>query len=81
MKTKEPTYDFKNADHMNLVLSGLIRDIRKGEVKPEEAKAVSIVADKINKNVMNQLTYKKMTKNDTPIPFLLPVTKLEEDNY
>jgi len=81
MEVKKPTYDFKNADQMNLVLSGLIRDLRKGEVKPEEAKAVSIVADKINKNVMNQLTYKKMTKNDTPIPFLLPVKKLDEEDY
>lgn len=65
----KPTYDVQNADQLNKFLVGVLRDLRKGELSPEIAEAISKVADKVNKNNINQILYKKLTHHSKEIPF------------
>lgn len=58
-----------NAVDLNKILTGVILELKRGNVTHEYAKSVSLIADKINKNNVNQLQYKQITKTDSPIDF------------
>ena len=62
-------FEVKNSIDLNKMLTGLLMDIRRGEVDHETAKSITLVADKINKNNVNVLEYKKLTKHKRDIPF------------
>jgi hypothetical protein len=44
-------------------------ELKRGNVTHEYAKSVSLIADKINKNNVNQLQYKVVSKHKNPIDF------------
>lgn len=68
----EPTYEIKTAEDLEKFLLGLLRDIRKKQVDLDTARALSLIADKINKNGVNQIVYKNLTGHKIPIPFYEP---------
>ena len=66
---RDLSFEVKTSVDLNKMLTGLLMDIRRGEVNYETAKAITLVADKINKNNVNAIEYKKITKNETPLTF------------
>jgi hypothetical protein len=52
------------------MLTGVLMQVRRGELDHETVKSITLVADKINKNNVNQLEYKKICKHEKDIPFL-----------
>ena len=58
-----------NAVDLNKLLTGVILELKRGNVSHDYAKSVSLLADKINKNNVNQLQYKSISKHDNKIDF------------
>jgi len=65
----EPTYEVRSSTELTVFLSGVLKDLRKGTIEPTVAREISLVADKINKNNVNVLEYKKLTKHLNNIDF------------
>ncbi len=61
---QERKLDFKvnNSVDLNKMLTGLLMDVRRGQVDHDTAKSITLVADKINKNNINAIEYIKVTK-------------------
>lgn len=68
---KERNFDFKveNSIDLNKMLTGLLMDVRRGDVDGETAKSITLIADKINKNNFNAIEYKKISKHKKEISF------------
>ena len=70
METKRNlNFEVNNAKQLNEMLTGVLMDVRRGNLDHETVKSITLVADKINKNNVNILEYKKMTKNKNEINF------------
>ena len=70
MKTKRDlNFEITNAKELNIMLTGALMDVRRGTLDFNKAKSITLVADKINKNNVNILEYKKLTKHTKEIPF------------
>jgi len=70
MDTKRDlNFEVNNSVDLNKVLTGLLMDMRRGEVDHDTAKSITLIADKINKNNVNVLEYKKLTKHTKDISF------------
>ena len=65
----------ETAVDLNKILTGVILELKRGNVTHEYAKSVSLIADKINKNNVNQLQYKSLTKHKNEIEFFENETK------
>ena len=65
----------ETAVDLNKILTGVILELKRGNVTHEYAKSVSLIADKINKNNVNQLQYKAITKHKNEIEFFENETK------
>ncbi len=66
---RDLNFEVNNSIVLNKVLTGLLMDVRRGHVNPETAKSLTMVADKINKNNVNALEYKKITKHQKDLAF------------
>jgi len=76
METKRDlSFDVDNSVDLNKVLTGVLMDVRRGQVEFEMAKSITLLADKINKNNVNALEYKKLSKHKRYLSFFE-----EEDN-
>lgn len=62
-------FEVNNANELNKMLTGVLMQVRRGELDHDTVKSITLVADKINKNNVNQLEYKKICKHDKDIPF------------
>lgn len=70
METKRDlNFEVKNAKQLNEMLTGVLMDVRRGTLDHDTVKSITLVADKINKNNVNILEYKKVTKNKAEIEF------------
>lgn len=70
MKAKRDlNFEVKNSVDLNRMLTGLLMDVRRGEADHETVKSVTLIADKINKNNVNSLEYKKITKHNRDLEF------------
>ncbi|QIG62290.1 hypothetical protein [Tenacibaculum phage JQ] len=63
-------FEINNANELNKMLTGVLMQVRRGELNHDTVKSITLVADKINKNNVNQLEYKKICKHKKEIPFL-----------
>jgi len=63
-------FEINNANELNKMLTGVLMQVRRGELNHETVKSITLVADKINKNNVNQLEYKKICKHEKEIEFL-----------
>jgi len=61
--------EIKKSNDLNEVLSKTLSEIRSGEIDLNSAKAIALVADKINKNNLNAIQYKKVTSHKNGLPF------------
>jgi hypothetical protein len=66
---RDLNFEVKNSIDLNKMLTGLLMDMRRGEVDHDTAKSITLIADKINKNNVNILEYKKLTKHTKDISF------------
>lgn len=66
---RELNFEVTSANELNKMLTGVLMDVRRGEIDHETAKGISLVADKINKNNTNMLEYEKLTKKRRDIEF------------
>jgi hypothetical protein len=62
-------FEVNNAKELNKMLAGVLMDARRGQIDLETVKSITLVADKINKNNVNILEYKKITKHTQEIDF------------
>lgn len=70
METKRDlNFEINSSVDLNKMLTGLLMDMRRGEVDHDTAKSITLIADKINKNNVNILEYKKLTKHTRKIQF------------
>jgi hypothetical protein len=70
METKRDlNFEVNNAKQLNEMLTGVLMDVRRGNLDHETVKSITLVADKINKNNVNILEYKKITKNKNDVKF------------
>lgn len=57
---------------LNKMLTTLLMEVRQGSVDIDKAKILTLVADKINKNNVNDIEYKKISKHKKPLQFFEP---------
>tara|TARA_R110001599_G_scaffold288842_2_gene491835 strand:- start:1433 stop:1651 length:219 start_codon:yes stop_codon:yes gene_type:complete len=69
MEDRKLNFEVNNSVDLNKMLTGLLMDIRRKEVDHETAKSITLIADKINKNNVNTLEYKKITKHNRDLSF------------
>ena len=70
METKRDlNFEVNNAKQLNEMLTGVLMDVRRGNLDHDTVKSITLVADKINKNNVNILEYKKITKHKGDVPF------------
>ena len=75
MKTeRDLDFEVNNSIDLNKMLTGLLMDMRRKEVDHDTAKSITLIADKINKNNVNVLEYKKLTKHTDNILFFEETT-------
>jgi len=68
-KKRNLDFEVNTSVDLNKMLTGLLMDVRRGEVDHDTAKSITLIADKINKNNVNVLEYKKLTKHKKDISF------------
>ena len=66
---RELNFEIKTSIDLTKMLTGMLMDLRRGEVDHETARSITLVADKINKNNVNAIEYKKVTGHNNEIPF------------
>jgi len=70
METKRDLqFEVKTSIDLNKMLTGLLMDLRRGEIDHETAKSITLVADKINKNNVNAIEYKRLTQHTKILTF------------
>ena len=70
METKRDlSFEVNNSIELNKMLTGVLMDVRRGQLDHDTVKSITLVADKINKNNVNQLEYKKISKHKKNITF------------
>ena len=70
METKRDlNFEVNNAKQLNEMLTGVLMDVRRGNLDHDTVKSITLVADKINKNNVNMLEYKKLTKHKKDLDF------------
>ena len=69
MKKTGTNFKIRNSIDLNKILSKTLIDLKKGRIDINVAKNISTIADKINRNNINALSYKKITKHKKDIRF------------
>jgi hypothetical protein len=69
MENRDLNFEVKNANDLNKMLTGALMDVRRGTLHHDIAKGITLIADKINKNNVNILEYKKLTKHKNDLDF------------
>jgi hypothetical protein len=70
MKTeRDLSFEINTAVDLNKMLTGAIMDVRRGTLDSEMVRGITLIADKINKNNVNVLQYKSLSKHKNPIAF------------
>lgn len=69
MEPRNLDFEVKSAADLNKMLTGVLMDVRRGNIDTDMAKAITLVADKINRNNVNILDYKKLTKHKKDLDF------------
>jgi hypothetical protein len=68
-KDRDLSFEVNTSKDLNKMLTGVLMDLRRGKVDHTTAKGITLVADKINRNNINALEYKKLTKHDDKLSF------------
>jgi len=66
---RDLNFEINNSKKLNEMLTGVLMDVRRGTLDHDTAKSITLIADKINKNNVNILEYKKLTKHTKDLSF------------
>lgn len=66
---RDLNFEVKTSIDLNKMLTGMLMDLRRGEVGHETAKSITLIADKINKNNVNAIEYKRLTSHQRDLEF------------
>jgi hypothetical protein len=66
---RDLNFEVNNSSELNKMLTGVLMDVRRGNIDHYTVKSITLVADKINKNNVNDLEYKKLTKHNRDLQF------------
>ena len=66
---RDLNFEIKTSIDLTKMLTGMLMDLRRGQVDHETARSITLVADKINKNNVNAIEYKKITKHNSELSF------------
>jgi len=66
---RDLNFEVNNSTELNKMLTGVLMDARRGAIDHATVKSITLVADKINKNNVNILEYKKLSKHKNDIDF------------
>lgn len=66
---RDLNFEVNTSVDLEKMLTGLLMDVRRGQVDHDTARTITLVVDKLNKKHVNDLEYKKMTKHGKPLPF------------
>ena len=66
---RDLNFEVNNSKELNQMLTGVLMDVRRGQLDHDTVKSITLVADKINKNNVNELEYKKLTKHKRDLDF------------
>lgn len=66
---RDLNFEINTSIDLTKMLTGLLMDLRRGHVDHETAKGITLIADKINKNNVNAVEYKKITKHNRDLKF------------
>ena len=59
----------ENSTDLNTFLAQTLSEIKAGNIDLNTAKSIALVADKINKNNVNSIQYKKITSHRNKLDF------------
>lgn len=66
---RDLNFEINNSTDLTKMLTGVLMDVRRGKLPLETVKGITLVADKINKNNVNVLEYKKLSKHKHKLQF------------
>jgi hypothetical protein len=66
---RDLSFEIASSSDLTKMLTGVLMDVRRGLIPYEMAKSITIVADKLNRNNINAITYKNITKSKSTIEF------------
>ena len=66
---RDLNFEIKTSIDLTKMLTGMLMDLRRGQVDHETARSITLVADKINKNNVNAIEYKKITRHNNELSF------------
>ena len=66
---RDLNFEVNNSKQFNKMLAGVMMDARRGALTHEMVKSITLVADKMNKNGVNELVYKKISNHKIDIDF------------
>lgn len=69
MKTRDLSFEVKTSIDLNKMLTGALMDARRGEIDADVVKSITLIADKINKNNVNAIEYKRLSKHKNELSF------------
>ena len=80
MQTPERNFNFEvnNVEDLNKMLTGVLMDVRRGNLDHETVKSITLIADKINKNNVNSILYKKVAGHNKDLAFFEQPDKVLE---
>tara|TARA_B100001146_G_C15816664_1_gene279167 strand:+ start:65 stop:298 length:234 start_codon:yes stop_codon:yes gene_type:complete len=73
---RDLNFEVNNSKQLNQMLTGVLMDVRRGNLDHDTVKSITLIADKINKNNVNDLEYKKITKHKKDLSFFEEKTNL-----
>jgi hypothetical protein len=62
-------FEVKTSSDLVKMLCGSLMDVRRGNLDFETVKAITLIADKINKAMVNDLVYKGLTRHKNDLEF------------
>lgn len=66
---RDLSFEIKSSVDLTKMLTGAIMDVRRGDLDHEKVKSITLLADKINKNNVNAIEYKRLCKHKNDIDF------------
>jgi len=69
MEQRDLSFEVKTSIDLNKMLTGALMDARRGIIDSVTVKNITLIADKINKNNVNDIEYKRLSKHDRDLPF------------
>lgn len=69
MSNRNLDFEVNDSKELNKMLTGVLMDVRRGNLGHEQVKSITLVVDKINKNNVNAIEYKKVSKHKNDLEF------------